>query len=106
MDKEIFSNRLAELRIRQGISARDMSLSLGQNPGYINHIENSQALPSMNVFFNICDFLNITPQEFFETGNQNPRIFSEITDNLHFLNEEQLASIALIVRDLRTNKKL
>ena len=38
-----FAKRLSELRIQKGVSARDMSLSLGQNSGYINHIENRQA---------------------------------------------------------------
>ena len=32
--EEQFSKRLAELRIKKGVSARDMSLSIGQNPGY------------------------------------------------------------------------
>ena len=33
MDKRAFSERLSALRIQKGISARDMSLSLGQNAG-------------------------------------------------------------------------
>ena len=35
MYEEQFSKRLAELRTKKGVSARDMSLSIGQNPGYI-----------------------------------------------------------------------
>lgn len=58
--------RLAKLRVAKGVSARDMSLSLGQNENYINMIENKRNNPSMEVFFNICEFLNITPQEFFD----------------------------------------
>lgn len=42
-----FSKRLAQLRMNKGVSARDMSLSIGQNAGYINNIENGKALPSM-----------------------------------------------------------
>ena len=33
MYEEQFSKRLAELRTKKGVSARDMSLSIGQNPG-------------------------------------------------------------------------
>ena len=55
-----FAKRLSELRIQKGVSARDMSLSLGQNSGYINHIENRQAYPSIPVFFNICEYLTGT----------------------------------------------
>ena len=62
-----FAKRLSELRIQKGESARDMSLSLGQNSGYINHIENRQAYPSIPVFFNICDYFNISPEQFFST---------------------------------------
>lgn len=35
-------------RIQKGVSAREMSLSLGQSTGYINNIENKNSLPSMN----------------------------------------------------------
>lgn len=45
-----FSKRLSELRAQKGVSARDMSLSLGQNPTYIHKIENGLALPSMMGF--------------------------------------------------------
>lgn len=38
MDEKAFSLRLSKLRERKGVSARDMSLSIGQNPGYINNI--------------------------------------------------------------------
>ena len=51
MEKEAFIKRLTELRMSQGVSARDMSLSLGQSPGYINNIENGVNLPSMSMFF-------------------------------------------------------
>lgn len=56
MFEEDFSRRLGELRERKGVSARDMSLSIGQNPGYINTIENGHSLPSMSAFLSICDY--------------------------------------------------
>lgn len=54
-DKE-FSLRLAKLRTQKGVSARDMSLSMGQNPGYINNIETGKSMPSLSGFFYICDY--------------------------------------------------
>ena len=66
MYKEDFTLRLARLRNQMNVSARDMSLSIGQNPGYINNIESGKALPSMSVFFYICEYLGITPAEFFD----------------------------------------
>lgn len=50
MEKADFINRLVELRMSKGVSARDMSLSIGQSAGYINNIENGVNYPSMSVF--------------------------------------------------------
>lgn len=64
MQEEDFAKRLSALRQEKGASARDMSLSLGQNAGYINNIENGHNLPSMTVFFYICEYLGITRKNF------------------------------------------
>ena len=47
MYEEFFANRLAELRQQKKISAREMSLAIGQNESYINRIENKLNYPSM-----------------------------------------------------------
>ncbi len=67
MYEESFCKRLTELRMEKGVSARDMSLSIGQNESYINRIENRKMMPSMTAFFYICDYFDITPGEFFHT---------------------------------------
>ena len=95
-----FSDRLAQLRMAKGVSARDMSLSIGQSAGYINNIETKKNLPSMSAFFYICEYLEVTPQEFFAFDNQDPQRLSEIVDCLNGLNNEQLASILTIVKGL------
>jgi transcriptional regulator with XRE-family HTH domain len=82
------------------ISARDMSLSIGPNPGYINNIESSKALPSMSAFFYICDFLGIMPSEFFDTSSDCPDTIREISDDLKKLIHEQLQNISAIVKGL------
>lgn len=87
MFKNEFADRLSKLRLEKGVSTRDMSLSLGQNPGYINNIENGKALPSMSVFFSICDFLNISPSEFLDIENDNPEKIGEVVDDLKKLNK-------------------
>ena len=58
--------RIAQLRVQKGVSARDMSLSLGQSESYINKIENRRTLPSMAGFLYICEYFGITPQQFFD----------------------------------------
>ena len=92
-----FPLRLAQLRTRKGVSARDMSLSLGQNPGYINNIESGKALPSMSSFFYICEYLNITPGSFFNSETDNPEQLQQLIQKMKKLSDEQLASIENLV---------
>ena len=63
--KTDFCNKVRFLRNQRGISAREMSLSLGQNVNYINLIENGKRLPSMEGFFLICEFFGLMPGDFF-----------------------------------------
>lgn len=73
MYEDFFCERLSQLRREKEVSARDMSLSLGQNVNYINTIENHNSLPSMTAFFYICDYLRITPSQFLMTASRTPR---------------------------------
>lgn len=98
--EDIFKNRLAILRTQRGVSAREMSLSLGQNAGYINDIESGKTLPSMLLFFYICEYLEITPSSFFDFEEQMPQTIAEINTSLKKLNCDQLNSILIIVKAL------
>lgn len=86
MEIEEFAERLSTLRQEKGVSARDMSRSIGQNENYINNIENKKAFPSMTSFFYICEFLKITPAAFFEVQNPNPYRIQQIVSDLIKLN--------------------
>jgi len=100
MHEDFFPERLAQLRNKKGVSARDMSLSLGQSENYINMIENKKSYPSMTVFFYICEYLGITPQEFFERGNENPVKLNDIIVNLKKLDDNSLTHIAGVIKEL------
>lgn len=95
-----FARRLAQLRIEKGVSSRDMSLSLGQSESYINKIENRRTLPSMNGFFSICDYLGISPQEFFNTELSSPSKAAEITLAIGKLSPHKAEHILQVIKDL------
>ncbi len=101
MEKEDFAKRLTELRINKGVSARDMSLSLGQSAGYINNIENGINLPSMMSFFYICDYLDIEPKDFFDTKSSNPAKANELLKIVKSLDSEQLDNLIALAKGLR-----
>lgn len=100
MYEDEFPLRLAQLRNKKGVSARDMSLSIGQNHAYVNNIESGKALPSMAIFFYICEYLNITPAEFFDLDSKNPEKLQSLIEDLKKLDDKQLESIAEIVKGL------
>lgn len=97
---EWFRRRLTQLRMEKGVSARDMSLSLGQSPSYINKIENQRTLPSMTGFFYICDYFGITPGEFFDTGTLSPQKTKEIAGEAGKLTPDQAEHVLQIIRDI------
>ncbi|MBE6844685.1 MAG: helix-turn-helix transcriptional regulator [Ruminococcus sp.] len=101
MEQKEFSLRLSMLRINKGVSARDMSLSLGQSPGYINNIEVGKNFPSMTVFFYICEYLGITPAEFFQTDSQNPQKERELMEAAKGLNNQQLDNLIFMAKGLK-----
>lgn len=100
MDEKDFALRLARLREKKGVSARDMSLSIGQNPGYINNIETGKSKPSLEGIFFICEYLGVTPSEFFDTESSNPSKLDAIIKDMKKLNDQQLDTIAILVKDL------
>lgn len=101
MYEELFYRRLAELRMEKGVSARDMSLSIGQSAGYINGLENRTGFPSMQVFFYICEYLDVTPSEFFDEGNHSPSEYRGILEDLKALDKENLRNIGAVIKGLK-----
>jgi len=101
MDKEKFIERLVQLRMNKGVSARDMSLSMGQGSDYINHIENGRSLPSMTVFFYICEYFNISPQEFFDIENTVPERTREVLEALKGLDAETMGHIVELLKRIK-----
>lgn len=101
LEKREFGVRIAELRMSKGTSARDMSLSIGQNPGYINNIENGKNYPSMEAFFYICDYLGITPQEFFDTEMKDVKRTNRLLEAARGLSSEQLDNLIAIAKGLK-----
>ena len=97
-------SRITELRVQKGISARDMSLSLGQSESYINKIENKRILPSMAGFIYICEYLEITPQEFFNTDCPAPQKSKEVLSELKKLTATQADHVMLVIKDIIGNK--
>jgi len=104
MNETFIAGRLARLRTEMGVSARDMSLSIGQANNYINTIESGKAFPSVKGLFYIFEYLNISPKDFFDDGNANPAKLNELIDEAKQLDSETLEQVIGIVRKMRGAK--
>ncbi|MEE0897389.1 MAG: helix-turn-helix domain-containing protein [Acutalibacteraceae bacterium] len=65
MTESFIGNRIAELVKVKKISTIKMSEDLAQSKDYIDNIIEHKQLPSMQSFLAICDYLELSPAEFF-----------------------------------------
>ncbi len=98
-----FVNRLIELRTSKKVSAREMSLSIGQSAGYINRIENKHMMPSLPIFINICEYLEVSPSEFLSFCDKDNNAETQLLRKIHRLPTETILHLELLVRDLIKN---
>jgi len=99
--ENFLSKRIAQLRTAKGVSARDMSLTIGQGAAYINNIENKKTLPSMHGFFYICEYFNISPKDFFDVDSAAPEKLNEVITDMKALTPLQLDNISRVIKDVK-----
>ena len=90
MEEQFIRDRLSRLREEKQISERKMSLDLGHSRSYMQGISSGRALPSMTEFLAICDYLEVTPKDFFDEGSVNPPLLQTLLDKLKTLSENDL----------------
>jgi len=82
-----------------------MSLSLGQNTGYINKIETKQAKPSIDGLVYICEYFNITLAEFFDEETEHPLEIKTLIDEVKGLDGDSLELLIGTAKKMNNKKK-
>lgn len=103
MDEKFIRERITELRIQKNISEYKMSLDLGHSKSYIQSISSGRAMPSMSEFLYICEYLDITPKEFFDTELQSPYLLEQASKGMQTLSDNDLKLLISMID--RLNKK-
>lgn len=85
---EEFAARLTALREQKGVSVREMSLDIGQGHSFIHGIEAKRHFPKMLHFFYICEYLGISPQDFFDYAGETPRLDNELFSEIQKLDRK------------------
>ena len=101
LNEQFVRNRITELRLKKNISEYQMSLDLGKNKSYIQGISSGRSMPSMKQFFEICDYLELTPIEFFNTEIKEHTLYREAAALLNELSYEDLEAVFPILLRLR-----
>ena len=104
MDEQFIRDRISGLRQEKQISERKMSLDLGHSTSYIRSITSGRALPSMGEFLYICEYLGVTPQEFFDEGNPAPQALQEFIAEAKKVDSRSLSYILGIMKELNNRK--
>jgi len=102
--QEYFYRRLGKLRTEKGVSAMKMSKMLGQEGSYIGKVENKSFLPTMSVFFYICEYLETTPRDFFDSDIQFPANINQLFRDLKTFDKDELECIENIVAIIKKSK--
>lgn len=88
--KQFLRDRITQLRLESNLSEYQLSLSLGKCKTYIQAISSGKSLPAMEPFFDICDYFEMTPAEFFNEDTKDNAQLRRICHKLSTLSEEDL----------------
>lgn len=100
MQEDFVRERITQLRIKKGISEYQMSYDLGHSRGYVYNISSGKALPPLKEFFAICDYFEITPQQFFDEKTSNPELIQKAIDGMKQLDERDMLMLLGIINRL------
>ena len=103
MDAKFIQDRISFLRTKKGISEYKMSLDLGHSKGYIQSISSGKSFPSVPELLYICEYLGVTPKEFFDEESNNPQLVQKLYNLTKDMPEEDLK--VLINTAERLNEK-
>ncbi len=101
MYEDFIRERITQLRLNKGVSEYQMSYDLGHSRGYVYNISSGKALPPLKEFFAICDYFQITPQEFFDESIPNPPLIQEALAGIKMLPEDDLLLLLDIINRMR-----
>lgn len=101
VNESFVRERITQLRLRKGVSEYQMSYDLGHSRGYIYNISSGKALPPMKEFLAICDYFEITPQQFFDASSQNPELLQKALEGMRQLSESDMLMLLGLINRLR-----
>jgi len=95
--KTYLRERITELRGQRGVSEHRLSLELGKSGSYIRSITSGATMPSMKELFNIMEYFDVSPSEFFAGLDDNNTLWGTVNKKLRELDDEDLEKVSLFI---------
>lgn len=105
VDTTFIRNRITELRMRKGVSEYRMSLDMGHSKGYIQSISSGKSVPSLPEFLYMCEYLGVTPKEFFDPEIDEPAQVRTLIEQTRNMNTKDLDLLITIAKRLNTDSE-
>ena len=105
MDEQFIRDRISSLRQEKQISERKMSLDLGHSTSYIRSITSGRALPSMSEFLYICEYLGVTPMEFFNEDRKTTLTKQEAIEHIYSMSDEDIRLLIGFIERMKAGGK-
>ncbi len=103
MDQQFIRERISDLRTKMNVSEYRMSTDLGHSKSYIQSISSGRAMPSMSEFLYICEYLGVTPKEFFDDSINEPQLVNELCELVRDMSQDNLKILVDLAK--RLNEK-
>ena len=88
-DTKFIPERITKLRMEHNVSEYQLSLDLGFSKGYIQAISSGNILPSLTALYKICDYFDITPEQFFSGSNSDTKLLGDLLETLREMTPEE-----------------
>ena len=105
MDEQFIRDRISSLRQEKQVSERKMSLDLGHSTSYIRSITSGRALPSMSEFLYICEYLGVTPMEFFNEEKATNLTQQKAIEHIYSMSDEDIRLLIGFIERMKTDGK-
>ena len=105
MEEQFIRDRISRLREDKQVSERKMSLDLGHSTSYIRSITSGRALPSMSEFLYICEYLGVTPMEFFNEEKSTTLTQQKAIDYIYTMSDEDISLMIGFIERMKNADK-
>ena len=91
---------ISVFKTKKNVSEYRMSTNLGHSKSYMQSISSGRSMPSLGEFLYICEYLGVTPKEFFDEDMKEPQLVQRLCELTRNMSEADLSVLISIAERL------